>query len=121
MGQCVQPTMPGKPQSTATPKRRRKASVPKGADLQKARARLDRKRDQRRKKMMWAHYWLLCPKCGGDMFVQRTMGIAYEVCCDCHGIAIDGDELTLLLEQIDPEALLRALLKQSKKPDTTEI
>jgi len=89
--------------------------------MEKTRARLDKKRAERRQKMLWAHYWLLCPKCGGDMFVQRTMGIAYEVCRDCHGIAIDGEEAALLLEHLDPGEALRAILKQSKKPDTTEI
>jgi len=89
--------------------------------FEKARARLDKKRAERRQKMMWAHYWLLCPKCGGDMFVQHTMGIAYEVCRECHGIAIDGGELALLLAQLDASRALAAILKQSKKPDTTEI
>jgi len=85
------------------------------------RARLDARRAKQRQKMLWAHYWLLCPKCGGDMFVNKTMGIHYEVCRDCHGIAIDGDELNLLLEHLEPGEALRAILKKSLKPDTTEI
>jgi Zn-finger nucleic acid-binding protein len=114
--------MSPKRQSTA-PRAPRKpaASTGKSGEFEKTRARLDRKRDQRRKKMLWAHYWLLCPKCGGDMFVQRTLGITYEVCRDCHGLAIDGDELALLLSHLDADPALRAILKQSKKPDTTEI
>lgn len=112
--------MPAKSRSTTTSRGRKKPAA--GAPgLEKARVRLDKKRAQRRQKMLWAHYWLLCPKCGGDMFVQRTMGIAYEVCRDCHGIAIDGEEAALLLEHLDPGQALRAILKQSKKPDTTEI
>jgi Zn-finger nucleic acid-binding protein len=117
--------MTARPRSTpsATPvKPRRKARAAKPhADFQKTRARLDQKREKRRAKMLWAHYWLLCPKCGGDMFVQRTLGIVYEVCRDCHGIAIDGEEVALLLEQLDADPALRAILKKSKKPDTTEI
>jgi Zn-finger nucleic acid-binding protein len=108
-------TSPG----TAGAARARKATD--APDFQKTRARLDRKRAKRRQKMLWAHYWLLCPKCGGDMFVQRSMGITYEVCRDCHGIAIDGDELALLLEHLDASRALRAILKQSKRPNTTEI
>jgi len=104
----------------ARPRNPRPKRAP-SADFARARARLDRKRDKRRAKMLWAHYWLLCPKCGGDMFVQRTLGIAYEVCRDCHGIAIDGDEAALLLAHLEPGAALRAILKKSKKPDTTEI
>src|SRR5258706_10901192 len=111
--------MPRKPQSSI-PLSRRKKPAAAASELEKIRARLDRKRAKRRQKMLWAHYWLLCPKCGGDMFVQRTMGIAYEVCRDCHGIAIDHEELALLLEHLDAAAALRAILKQSKKPDTTE-
>ena len=49
------------------------------------------------------------------------MGIAYEVCRDCHGIAIDGEELALLLDHLDAADALHAILKQSKKPDTSEI
>ena len=89
--------------------------------FQKTRARLDRKRARRRQKMLWAHYWLLCPKCGGDMFVQHTQGITYEVCRNCHGIAIDGEEVALLLAHLDAGTALRAILKKSKKPETTEI
>jgi Zn-finger nucleic acid-binding protein len=106
--------------TTPRPARKRAASAPE-TELAKTRARLDRKRAKRRQKMLWAHYWLLCPKCGGDMFVQRTAGIAFEVCRDCHGIAIDGDEMALLLAQGDPERTLRAILRQSRTPDTTEI
>jgi Zn-finger nucleic acid-binding protein len=112
--------MPAKPRSSTTPTRRKKSAA-HAPGVEKARAQLDKKRAQRRAKMMWAHYWLLCPKCGGDMFVQRTMGIAYEVCRDCHGIAIDGEELTLLLQHLDPAEALGAILKKSRKPDTTEL
>ena len=110
--------MSSKPQSTPPRTGRKRATSPA---FESARARLDRKRERRRKKLLWAHYWLLCPKCGGDMFVQRTAGITYEVCRDCHGIAIDGDEAALLLAHRDAGQTLRAILKQSKKPDTTEI
>lgn len=91
------------------------------ATFAQARARLDEKRAKRRAKHLWAHYWLLCPKCGGDMFVQRSLGIAFEVCRDCHNLAIDGAEIALLLDQAEPAKTLRAILKKSKKPDTTEI
>jgi len=124
--------MPAKPRSrsrkssAAGPARkpRHSSGTPGSADsaaFRATRARLDKKRTQRRAKLLWAHYWLLCPKCGGDMFVQHTLGIAYEVCRDCHGIAIDGDEAALLLAHLDPGKALTAILKKSKKPDTTEI
>lgn len=85
------------------------------------RARLDKKRAKRRQKMLWVHYWLLCPKCGGDMFVQTTQDIRFEVCRDCKGIAIDGEEVALLLAHLDPAKALRAILKKSKKPSETEV
>ncbi len=110
--------MSSKTRSTPPRTRRKRTTAP---SFENTRARLDRKRDRRRKKMLWAHYWLLCPKCGGDMFVQRTLGITYEVCRDCHGIAIDGEEVALLLAHLDAGEAFRAILKQSKKPDTTEI
>jgi Zn-finger nucleic acid-binding protein len=111
--------MPGKSRSSTTRTPRPKAAA--SSSIEKKRAQLDKKRGERRQKMLWAHYWLLCPKCGGDMFVQHTMGIAYEVCRDCHGIAIDGEELALLLDNLDAAAALRAILQQSRKPDTSEI
>jgi Zn-finger nucleic acid-binding protein len=111
------------PANTKTPRPGAKRGRPAAdaASFAKTRARLDKKRAKRRAKMLWAHYWLLCPKCGGDMFVQRTLGITYEVCRGCHGIAIDGDEVALLLGHLDPAKALRAILKKSKKPDTGEI
>ncbi len=115
-------TMAAKTRSR-TPARtaRRAPARADGAAMARTRTRLDAKRARRRKKMLWAHYWLLCPKCGGDMFVQETMNIRYEVCRDCHGIAIDGDELALLLTHLDADKALRAILKKSRKPDTTEV
>jgi Zn-finger nucleic acid-binding protein len=110
--------MPAKKQVTARNRARTKGN---SKTFAQTRARLDGKRAARRQKMLWLHYWLLCPKCGGDMFVNTALDIRFEVCRDCHGIAIDGDELTLLLEHLDPEQALRAILKKSKKPDTEVI
>lgn len=110
--------MPAKTQPKSNTRKRAQAD-PKA--FAKTRARLDKRRAKRRQKMLWVHYWLLCPKCGGDMFVQTTLNIRFEVCRDCHGIAIDGEEAALLLAHLDPAKALRAILKKSKKPDTTEI
>lgn len=109
------------PSKTSGGTRRRKAGATDTAAFADARARTDRKRAKRREKRLWAHYWLLCPKCGGDMFVQEAMGIRFEVCRDCKNIAIDGDEVALLLAHRDPGKALRAILRKSKKPDTDEI
>jgi Zn-finger nucleic acid-binding protein len=110
--------MSAKKQSKSKPRTRATAAT---SDFAKTRARLDKKRAKRRQKMLWAHYWLLCPKCGGDMFVQSSLAIRFEVCRDCKGIAIDGEEVALLLAHLDPGKALRAMLKKSKKPDETEI
>ncbi len=110
--------MPSKKHVAAKVRKQAPAHVPAFA---KVRARLDKKRAKRRQKMLWVHYWLLCPKCGGDMFVQTTLNIRFEVCRDCHGIAIDGEELGLLLAHLDPAKAMRAILKKSKKPDETQI
>lgn len=109
--------MPARKQSSKT----RTSAKAASSDFAKTRARLDKKRAKRRQKMLWAHYWLLCPKCGGDMFVQKALNIRFEVCRACKGIAIDGEELTLLLAHLDPAKAMRAILKKSKKPDETEI
>lgn len=114
--------MPPKRPSTPGLKTRKPAKrAASGPSFRATRARLDKKRAKRREKMLWVHYWLLCPKCGGDMFIQETMGIRYEVCRDCHGIAIDGEEAALLLDHLDAEKALKAILRKSKKPDTREI
>ncbi len=110
--------MAAKTQSKSKSPKRAQATP---AAFAKTRARLDQKRAKRRQKMLWVHYWLLCPKCGGDMFVQTTQGIRFEVCRDCKGITFDGEEVALLLDHLDPAKALRAILKKSKKPDTTEI
>ncbi len=110
--------MPAKKQVSAKTRTRTSAG-PKAFD--KTRARLDQKRAKRRQKMLWVHYWMLCPKCGGDMFVQSTQNIRFEVCRKCHGIAIDGEEVALLLAHLDPAKALRAILTKSKKPDETQI
>lgn len=115
-------TMPAKRSSTPRAKKSRPAAARgRKPAFEQVRARLDKKRAERRAKMLWVHYWLLCPKCGGDMFVQETMGIRYEVCRDCHGIAIDGEEVALLLEHLDPDKALKAILRRSRKPATREI
>jgi len=103
------------------PEKTRRKNPPVAKDFATTRARLDKKRAKRREKMLWVHYWLLCPKCGGDMFVNKTLGIHYEVCRDCHGVTFDHDELALLLSHLDAGKALRAILKKAKKPDTTEI
>lgn len=101
---------------------KRKTPAPRAAcSFEQARAKLDAKRAKRREKHLWAHFWLLCPRCGGDMFVQRSLGVAYDVCRDCHAIAIDGDEVALILDHLDAPKALRAILRKSRKPDTTEI
>ena len=110
--------MSPKKQSKSKPRASAKTAT---SDFAKTRARLDKKRATRRQKMLWVHYWLLCPKCGGDMFVQKTLDIRFEVCRDCKGITFDSEEMALLLAHLDPAKALRAILKKSKKPDTTEI
>jgi Zn-finger nucleic acid-binding protein len=99
-----------------------KSQAPRAAALfEQARAKLDAKRSKQRQKHLWAHFWLLCPRCGGDMFVQRSLGVVYEVCRDCHNISIDGGEIELILEHLEAPQVLRAIIRKAKKPDTTEI
>lgn len=68
--------------------------------------------------MHWAHFWNLCPKCGGDMFEQRSLGIRYEACRRCHGIYLDHDEAALVAKYLDPARWVKAALKRAKKPKT---
>ena len=67
----------------------RKVSSKAMDDFDRARKPLDRKKQTRDLKTHWAHFWNVCPKCGGDMFEQTSLKIRYEVCRKCHGIYID--------------------------------
>jgi acetyl-CoA carboxylase beta subunit len=95
-------------------------SSDRGQVFERARKRLEAKRELRKNKTQYAHYWNLCPKCGGDMFEQKTLQIYVEVCRDCHGIYLDLAELDLARAHIDPKKLLTALSKRAKKPNVPD-
>jgi|GEM_PF-1493576 len=108
-------------QSKSKPKFRAKAKAsaknPQG-DFDRARARLDKKKRVRELKTHWAHFWNVCPKCGGDMFEQTSLKIRYEVCRKCHGIYVDQAEAALVSNRLDVKKWLRAILRRSKEPKT---
>lgn len=87
------------------------------AAFKQARERLDKKRVMRDRSTHWAHFWNVCPKCGGDMFEQKTEQVLFEVCRKCHGIYLDQAELDLAMKFLDRDGLLRLLAKKAKKPD----
>ena len=95
-------------------------SVDRKQVFERTRKRLDDKRNLLKNKTQYAHYWNLCPKCGGDMFEQKTLQIYFEVCRDCHGIYLDLAELDLARAHIDPKKLLIALSKKAKKPNVPD-
>ena len=88
------------------------------AEFDRARKRLDKKKNTRDLKTHWAHFWNVCPKCGGDMFEQKSLGIRYEACRRCHGFYIDHEEASLVAKYLDIAKWFRAALKRSKKPET---
>jgi hypothetical protein len=88
------------------------------AEFGRERKRLDRKRKDRDVKTHWAHFWDVCPKCGGDMFEQISLGIPYEVCRTCHGIYIDRAEAVLAGRYLEPARWLKAVLSRARKPRT---
>lgn len=85
------------------------------------RKKLDEERSAHRGEMMWAHFWRVCPKCGGDMFEQLSMEVRYEVCRRCHGIYFDQAEVALAVKHKDAVRLLEAVLKTSENPQTEDI
>lgn len=87
-------------------------------EFDRARKSLDKKKEKRALATQWAHFWDVCPKCGGDMFEQISLGIRYEVCRSCHGIYVDQAEAGLVKRFLDPSKWLRAVLTRSKKPRT---
>ena len=84
----------------------------------RARSRLDKKKQERKLKTHWAHFWNVCPKCGGDMFEQNSQDIRYEVCRDCNGVYVDHEEATLVSKHLDVKKWLQAVLRRAKKPKT---
>lgn len=87
-------------------------------EFERARKTLDKKKQTRDLNTHWAHFWNVCPKCGGDMFEQTTLKIRYEVCRKCHGIYIDQGEARLVKRFLDPVKWLGAALRRSKDPKT---
>jgi acetyl-CoA carboxylase beta subunit len=98
-------------------KSKRAAKDPK-AEFDRARNRLDKKKEKRDLETHWAHFWNVCPKCGGDMFEQKSLGIRYEVCRKCHGIYVDHGEAELVANHLDIPKWFEAALKRAKKPET---
>lgn len=88
------------------------------AEFERARKRLDKKKEKRDLKTHWAHFWNVCPKCGGDMFEQKSLGIRYEACRRCHGIYVDHEEAALVTKYLDIAKWFRAAFRRSKKPKT---
>lgn len=81
-----------------------------------ARERLYKKRLKRERETHWAHFWDVCPKCGGDMFEQKANSILFEVCRKCHGIYIDKAELDLARRFLDNTKFLGRLARKAAKP-----
>jgi acetyl-CoA carboxylase beta subunit len=104
---------------TKSKARSRTVSAADPDGFERARKTLDKKKQTRELKTQWAHFWNLCPKCGGDMFEQSSLKIRYEVCRKCHGIYIDQAEANLVKRFLDPVKWLRAALRRSKDPKTT--
>ncbi len=96
----------------------RKVSGKAADDFDRARKTLDKKKQPRDLRTHWAHFWNVCPKCGGDMFEQTSLKIRYEVCRKCHGIYIDQGEASLIKRFLDPVKWLNAALRRSKDPKT---
>jgi len=87
-------------------------------EFARARSRLDKKKRDRQLKTHWAHFWNVCPKCGGDMFEQTSQEIRYEVCRKCHGVYVDQAEAALASKHLDVKKWLQAVLRRAKKPKT---
>jgi Zn-finger nucleic acid-binding protein len=108
-----------KKRSGSTPKSKsRSAASEKRLEFERARTRLDKKKRTRDMKTHWAHFWNVCPKCGGDMFEQTSLGIKYEACRKCHGIYVDHAEASLVVKFLDVAKWFRAALRRSKDPRT---
>ena len=77
---------------------------------------MDKKTHDRDMATHWAHFWNVCPKCGGNMFEQQVQKTRFDVCRKCHGVYIDQAEVALALKHLDPVKWLKALVQKAKKP-----
>jgi hypothetical protein len=109
---------PPKVKSKSKAKSKTTAKDP-AAEFERARKRLDKRKEYRDVRTQMAHFWNVCPKCGGDMFEQTSLGIRFEVCRRCHGIYIDQGEANLVVKFKDIARWFRAALRRSKAPKTT--
>lgn len=107
-----------KPSARKAKSKSKPAARDSRAEFDRARKRLDKKKETRDLKTHWAHFWNVCPKCGGDMFEQKSLGIRYEACRKCHGIYVDHAEASLVVKFVDIGKWFRAALRRSKDPKT---
>jgi hypothetical protein len=110
--------MATKKQSKSKSKSTRKTAADPKVEFERARKLLDNRKKKRDFNTHWAHFWNVCPKCGGDMFEQKSLGIRYEACRRCHGIYIDHAEAALVRRFLDAAKWLRAALRRAKEPKT---
>ena len=107
-----------KPSGSKSESKAKTAAKTPQAEFDRARKRLDKKKQTRALKTQWAHFWNVCPKCGGDMFEQTSLGIKYEACRKCHGIYVDHAEASLVTKFLDTAKWLRAVVRRAKDPKT---
>jgi len=61
------------------------------------REKLDRDREEARKKQEQSAHWLRCPRCGGDLLEKKFEDVMIDQCQSCSGVWLDSGELELLL------------------------
>lgn len=88
------------------------------AELIKAqRAKLDAERaemDRQQRDSEREHYYMRCPKCGGQLNEQDVENIKVDVCPACNGTWLDAGELDLL-RQTDRSGLGRLFDRLGRK------
>ncbi len=66
--------------------------------IAKKRTELDESRKIQQEKSEHGAYWMVCPKCGGQMEELEFHGIMIDKCKSCGGIYFDQGEVDLLIE-----------------------
>ena len=79
--------------------------------LKEQRAALDREREARTS----AHEQLVCPRCGGGLFVRDVAHVKIDICEKCSGTWLDAGELEMVLHLPRAE-LLRAVHDLAARP-----
>lgn len=77
--------------------------------IEKSRKKLDADRAEAAQQGKDKPFWMVCPKCGGQLKEADLDGVKVDQCGGCGGLFFDKGEVELLVEGRQPKGLGSAL------------